>query len=118
MAVLWDGVRTAVSSAVPTARPDDGSGPPDDKGSLTFSIAGLRHAAVRKRLSDGVLSGGSGQGRLPLLEAPAEQGDPENALASLTFGTERIVNQGHRLQLRVGSDRCDSQPLPAMASPR
>lgn len=75
------------------------SGPPDDKGSLTFRIAGLRHTAVRKRLSDGVLPGGSGQGRLRLLEAPAEQGDPENALVALTFdtyagssATERQVN--------------------------
>ena len=40
---------------------------------------------MRKTLSDGVLPGGKGEGKLRLLETKAESGDPANALAVLSF---------------------------------
>lgn len=61
------------------------AGAPDDKGALNLKIAGLRHLGMRKILSDGVLPGGKGEGRLRLLETKAEAGDPSNALAVLSF---------------------------------
>lgn len=61
------------------------AGPPDDKGALILKIAGLRHAGIRKSLSDGILSGGKGEGRLHLLETTAEAGDPDNSLVVLGF---------------------------------
>ncbi|UCV03037.1 DUF2314 domain-containing protein [Dechloromonas denitrificans] len=61
------------------------AGPPDDKGALNLKIAGLRHVGLRKSLSEGILSGGKGEGRLLLLETMAEAGDPDNALAVLSF---------------------------------
>lgn len=74
-------------------------GPPDDKGTLNLKIASLRHVGRRKSLSEGILSGGIGEGRLLLLETTAEAGDPDNTLAVLSFDaypgrdvTERQTN--------------------------
>ncbi len=60
-------------------------GPPDEMGAIHLEIGGLRHAGVRKNLMDTILPGGKGAGRLRLLDTPAEQGDPDNALAALNF---------------------------------
>jgi uncharacterized protein YegJ (DUF2314 family) len=60
-------------------------GPPDGKGEIHLGIARLRHAGVRKGLMETILPGGNGEGRLRLLETPAEEGDPDNALAALNF---------------------------------
>ncbi len=54
---------------------------------MQLGLASIRHAAVRKRLTDSILSGGKGEGRLRLLEAAPEAGDPNNALAALSFDT-------------------------------
>ncbi|MDO3507390.1 DUF2314 domain-containing protein [Ralstonia pseudosolanacearum] len=75
------------------------AGPPGDNGALQLKLASSRHATVRRFLTESVLSGGKGEGQLRLLEAPAEAGDPNNALASLNFDaypgrdiTERQTN--------------------------
>lgn len=75
------------------------AGPPDEKGALLLKIATLRHVGVRKRLAEGILSGGKGEGRLRLVETMAEVGDPDNALVALSFDsypgqdvTERQTN--------------------------
>ncbi len=54
-------------------------------GAIHLEIGGLRHAGVRKNLMDTILPGGKGAGRLRLLDTPAEQGDPDKALAALDF---------------------------------
>jgi len=63
------------------------SGPPDDKGVVRLKVAGLRHAGVRKQLTEGILPGGKGEGQVRLLQAEADDGDPDNALAALMFDT-------------------------------
>lgn len=75
------------------------AGPPDQNGVLHLEIANLRHMAAKKILMEGILSGGKGEGRLRLLETKAEAGDPQNALAQLSFDsypgqdvTERQTN--------------------------
>lgn len=63
------------------------AGPPSDSATVQLGLASIRHAAVRKRLTDSIRSGGKGEGRLRLLEAAPEAGDPNNALAALSFDT-------------------------------
>lgn len=111
------------------------AGPPDDKGALNLKIAGLRHVGIRKRLSEGILSGGKGEGGLRLLETMAEAGDPDNALAVLSFDTypgrdvtehqtnfviavfgaqpDEVVYTKHDAALRAASAHARSQ-LPAL----
>lgn len=110
-------------------------GPPEEKGLLQLNIATIRHTAVRKRLSSGVVAGGSGQGRLRLVEASAEAGDPDNLIAALTFDTypgssaterqigfiksvfgsqsDEVVAVRQRAALREASERARRQ-LPAL----
>lgn len=75
------------------------AGAPNDGATMQLRLASIRHAAVRKRLTDSILSGGKGEGRLRLVEAAPEAGDPNNALAALSFDaypgrdiTERQIN--------------------------
>jgi len=63
------------------------SGPANDKGLVEFRISAFRHASALKRLSEAVLAGGSGQGSVRLIEARAEEGDPDNTLVALNFDT-------------------------------
>ena len=74
-------------------------GPPDNNGAINLKIGNLRHGAVRKVLSESILSGGKGEGKVRLLEATPEAGDPDNTLAALSFDaypgrdiTERQTN--------------------------
>jgi uncharacterized protein YegJ (DUF2314 family) len=91
----------------------------------------LRHAELRKSITEGILTGGTGEGRLRLLETRAEAGDPDNALAALSFEsypgrdlTERqtnfvialfgaqpdeVVYTKHDAALRAASDRARAQ---------
>ncbi|QOK92873.1 DUF2314 domain-containing protein [Ralstonia pseudosolanacearum] len=75
------------------------AGPPGDNTTLQLRLASVRHAAARKHLTGSILPGGKGEGLLRLLETPAEAGDPNNALAALSFDaypgrdtTERQTN--------------------------
>jgi len=111
------------------------TGPPDDKGALNLKMAGLRHVGVRKSLTESILSGGKGEGRLRLLETMTETGDPDNVLAVLSFDsypgrdvTERqtnfviavfgaqpdeVVYRRDNAALRTASERARAQ-LPAL----
>ncbi|MDP5239675.1 DUF2314 domain-containing protein [Uliginosibacterium sp. 31-16] len=111
------------------------SGPPDARGELSLKLAGLRHTNVRKLLNNGVLSGGKGEARLRLLETPAEEGDPDNALAAFDFSLQtgpdntarqvqfvrsifgaqpdEVIYTKHDAALKAASERARAQ-LPAL----
>lgn len=74
-------------------------GAPAPDGFLQLRLKSSRHATVRKIFAESVPSSGKGEGRLRLLEASPEEGDPRNVLAALNFDaypgkdiTERQTN--------------------------
>lgn len=110
-------------------------GRPDETGAMHLNIGGVRHAGVRKRLLETFLPGGKGEGRLRLVETPAEEGDPANALVALNFdfypgrdaterqtsfvatvfGAEpdRVINTKHNAAIRAASARARAK-LPGL----
>jgi len=83
------------------------AGPPDAKGRMNLKLASLQHTDLRKRLNEGILSGGKGEARLSLLETAAEEGDPDNALAALDFdlhpGPDTTTRQVNFIKALFGS---------------
>ncbi|WP_230969948.1 DUF2314 domain-containing protein [Nitrogeniibacter aestuarii] len=58
---------------------------PDAAGAIVLDARGLKHDRVREVLLEEIQSDGAGKARIWLREARRDDGDPQNALAAMTF---------------------------------